>query len=499
MGKISDKSRISSFLALECLKEIEKRFPSSKKDVQKFSEDDIYYVKDKILKFHQNIEDTRYKGFSFFWESNRIRNAFAHDRGNLRQEEIQNLINQFFSLLPKAKSELEQSIGRSYSTNENLRRFEKFGNEEKYGNALERKQLTQSLEDAMSLVLLDSDESISQFDKFSQSSESPQLDEKVLPPNTFGAKEVHKFLQTKNDYQESLLNFAKNHDKLSEQIQEEVLQNTISALDETDLQNDVNPFFDENNFIQKLKNLSSEKLLSSLQQIQQQLQATKTSKENSCNFDFYENEFEEILLQKSQTENSKRKIINLKKDEDANERQEILSRNLKQDLEKSLLERYTAWQIAEIDKRRKKYLEELYKKIEQFKKLEDRLSPIIKEFGCLWDLSEGDFNDVGFEILKEFQDLLENDEALQELADIVGRQAEEKESYEKELREKTELKTEYHPRPAYRGQISGFRLSGEITSSLPSELALLNNPATKIYFAKKFAEKKLLSYDYIKG
>ncbi|MBR7064155.1 MAG: hypothetical protein IKI31_03285, partial [Treponema sp.] len=92
-----------------------------------------------------------------------------------------------------------------------------------------------------------------------------------------------------------------------------------------------------------------------------------------------------------------------------------------------------------------------------------------------------------------------NDEALQELADIVGRQAEEKESYEKELRGKTELKTEYHPRPAYRGQISGLRLSGEITSCLPSELALLNNPATKMYFAKKFAEKKLLSYDYIKG
>ena len=150
-------------------------------------------------------------------------------------------------------------------------------------------------------------------------------------------------------------------------------------------------------------------------------------------------------------------LKNFKKEEETNERLEILARNLKQDLEKSLQERYIAWQLKEIDKKRKKYLEELYKKIEQFKKLKDKLSPIIKEFGRLWDLSSGNFNDVGFEILKEFQDLLENDSALQELADLVGRQAEEKEKYEKELREKTKFKTEYHPKPAY--SWSDFRTS----------------------------------------
>ena len=55
----------------------------------------------------------------------------------------------------------------------------------------------------------------------------------------------------------------------------------------------------------------------------------------------------------------------------------------------------------------------------------------------------------------------------------------------KELREKTEFKTEYHPKNAYRGQISGLRLSGDISSAIPSELAMLKNPATKLYFYKK--------------
>ena len=83
------------------------------------------------------------------------------------------------------------------------------------------------------------------------------------------------------------------------------------------------------------------------------------------------------------------------------------------------------------------------------------------------------------------------------MQDLIGRQEGEKERFEKELRDKVEIKTEFHPKNAYRGQISGVRLSGEISSALPSELALSKNPRTKLYFAQKVAEKKLLSYAYI--
>lgn len=91
---------------------------------------------------------------------------------------------------------------------------------------------------------------------------------------------------------------------------------------------------------------------------------------------------------------------------------------------------------------------------------------------------------------KDFSDLLENDTSLKELAELIGRQEAEKERYEKELRDKVEIKTEFHPKSAYRGQISGLRLSGEISSALPTELAMSQNPVTKLYFAQKFAEKK---------
>ena len=174
----------------------------------------------------------------------------------------------------------------------------------------------------------------------------------------------------------------------------------------------------------------------------------------------------------------------------------MLSRNLKSDVKKSLHERFLAWQLSEIDRRRKAYLKDLYKRIAQFKKLEELLSPFTRQLGRLWDLADGSFDNYGFELLRDFSDLLENDESLKELSDLIGRAEAEKERYEKELREKIDMRVEFHSKPAYRGQISGLKLSGDISSAVPSELAMFKNPGAKLYFSQKFAEKKLLSYKY---
>ncbi len=152
--------------------------------------------------------------------------------------------------------------------------------------------------------------------------------------------------------------------------------------------------------------------------------------------------------------------------------------------------------MEQLEEERKKFMEELYKKIENFQKLEQVLSPFIDDLGRLWDLSNMPFQDTGFDILKQYADILENDEFLIELAKLLGRQGREQNYYEKELRDKVELITEYEPKPAFRGEISGLKLSNDISSAIPSELALYKNPKTKKYFMLKFAQKQLLSYAY---
>lgn len=476
---ISDKSRRFSLLALDELSKIQKQYLSAP-EVKSLNEEKISWLNERMRSFHESVVKTNYKKFSFLQESKTVRNTIAHSTGELSQEELEATWKKFFAFSDKARLELQNNITKSYSENKEIRQFEKFGSQ-KIGNQLERMALTQSLSDAMESSVSNS--------------------EKIPFSNSQSGIETAKFLQTENQNQESLLDYAKKNPKLNEQIQSEILENLSAAYDETEITSPENPFYNENLFVNKVSKLRDEDLLKNLSVYSEKLFATTTGKDNSANFVFYKKEYEALqqkLKPVKKTEKEKReKNKSVISQKEYLSELAIIARNLKIDLQKSLTERYTAWQLEEIDKKRRKYLEELYKKLEQFKKLEELLSPFIKSFGRLWDLSAGCFNDYGFEILKDFADLLENDKALKELADLIGRQENEKERYEIELRDKIEIKTEYHPKNAYRGQISGLRLSGEITSALPSELALFQNSATKVYFSQKFAEKKLLSYAYI--
>lgn len=469
--QISDKSRHYTLVALEDLKEILEEHPKLPQ-ISEMSKKDIRSLKDQVRSFFESVKKIAYKGFSFLKDCKDVRNFVAHTTGDIKDEDVFEYFKTFFSFADKAKSELEQNVRRSYSERKEIRKIEKFGPAE-FGNELERKHLTQSIADECDTSLKD--------------------DEKIEFSELQSHQEAKKFLQPENQEQKELLDFAKNHEELNQQIQGEILNTLQTAYDETEITDPKNPFYDENIFMHSLKNLSDEDLLKNIPELQTLLYKTKTGKDNSANFDFYKKQYEKLLEPESDKNKEKKAKTKIDKHQ-----LEILSRNLKKDLQESLQERYTAWQLEEIDKKRKAYLEELYKKIAQFKKLEELLSPFIRNFGRLWDLSKTDFNDYGFDILKmkEFAELLENDKSLQELADLIGRQNGETERYEKELREKIDIKTEFHPKPAYRGQISGIRLSGEISSALPSALAMSANPKTKPYFNLQVTEKKLPSYSY---
>ena len=335
--------------------------------------------------------------------------------------------------------------------NNKIRRFIKFGSSA-FGGETERKALAQSLSDAL----------------------DPSLDDSEKHPFTGeAAKEAEKFILTENREQKELLDFAATHPVLSSEIQAEILEILSETYDETDLENPDNPFYEENVFLRKTDSVSNEALFANLHKYVENLYRTATGRNNSADFGFYAG-----LLKSKSAE------------------LETLARNLKNDLKNSLKLRHAAWQLGQIEKKRENYLEELYEKIEQFKKLEDLLSSFTKNSGLLWSLSGSVLSDSGFEVLQNFADLLENNRSLQELAALIGRQNAESERYERQLRDKIGIKTEFHPKPAYRGQISGLSLGGAISSVLPSELAMSQNPSAKICFAQKFAEKKLLSYAY---
>jgi uncharacterized protein with von Willebrand factor type A (vWA) domain len=66
-------------------------------------------------------------------------------------------------------------------------------------------------------------------------------------------------------------------------------------------------------------------------------------------------------------------------------------------------------------------MHELYRKIEEMKKLQEVLPPFTNELGRLWDMSNGHWRNTNFDILKRYAELMQRDKSLQELAEMLGR------------------------------------------------------------------------------
>ncbi|MGP1491651.1 MAG: VWA domain-containing protein [Treponema sp.] len=459
---------------------------------------------------------------------NLTRNKTAHQTEDLSDTAFSNLCSTLFSNIGNIKQNLNANIQRYKQQSKKKRKFEKnAAPESAFGSTLERKQLVDAIEDAIQPI-------------------EPEDIPIAFPQNTFAQVAQHTLSEILHaqDVQE----YMQSHEGLSENIQTDLLewlQKTHGTLENE------NPFLDEAIFVAQQKKQSAEEIAADLSAEKSKIQyhykrlpsvsdsKRETIQESTLDFDFYRKAFAEqkhitdsaaddaaktvpteeaqtspeasIQVDDIQAKNTSgkneqvstthAKTVTQKTEKDtiqweSPEKIEALRRNFIADMEKNLIERKTKWEQERIDAMRKQFLEELYKKIQNFMRLEKLLTPFTKNFGRLWDLSNHPFETSGFEILDTFAKLLEQDESLQELADLLGRQSRTQAVFEKELRDKIVITTEWHPQPAYRGEINGLKYSNDIAAVLPCELAMLKNPAAKKLFQLKFAQKQLLSFEY---
>ncbi|MDR0475241.1 MAG: VWA domain-containing protein [Treponema sp.] len=154
------------------------------------------------------------------------------------------------------------------------------------------------------------------------------------------------------------------------------------------------------------------------------------------------------------------------------------------------------WELDIIEEQRKKFCDDLYKQIEQLKKLQELLEPFMGELGRLWDMSKGRWQKVNFDILKKYAELLERDKSLQELAETLGRMRQAEREYEEEIFADMVIKPAWKAEHAAKSELVGIHESDDISSMLPAEAALLADENTEPLFYKKFAEKKLQTFEY---
>lgn len=472
------KSRIYSQKALKPVNDIIEKYPKGICDITSISEESRALFEKKVQQIRECVKSIKFPTKPSWWEDLRInRNKSSHQIEDFTDSEFIDFSKIIFSNIEEMKHDLELNIEKLKQESKKKRKFENFGSKN-LGSEQERKQLVDAMENQFNPI-------------------EPKDLEIDFPNNKF-SKELesvtHEILQYQNVKQ-----YANSHHGLSENIQTDILE-WIQKVDTT-LENE-NPFVEEAIFIEEQKRKSTIEIAedvsdekSKIKYYYKQLPSVSESKRGSISpsaldFDFYKNAFNE--QKKIKKNKDEKEIISWK----SKEKLEVLQRNFLSDMEKNLIERKNKWEQERIEKARKEFLEGLYKKIEKFIRLEKLLSPFINHMGRLWDLSNGIFEESGFEIFDTFAKLLENDESLQELAKILGKQSRAQSTFEKELRDKVVIKSEWKPKNAYRGEINGLKYSNDISCVLPSELALLRNPATKKLFQLKFAQKQLLSYNY---
>ncbi len=175
---------------------------------------------------------------------------------------------------------------------------------------------------------------------------------------------------------------------------------------------------------------------------------------------------------------------------------ESLRRNFLKDWENILFNKNQRFELEEIDKARQPFVQSLYQKVSDFNRIKELLEPFTSDLRRLWNLSKGIWQKSGFELLKKYSDILEADRTLKELAELLGRYRKaEKEVEEVEI-EKIIIKPKFKPQHARKGEVVGIKESDDISSMLPVEAATLINPFTRLIFLKKFAQKKLATYDF---
>jgi len=482
--------------------------------------DKLDEIESAIKELENNKADSKKRGF-FEWlimkageaiKRTQIRSPLYkefRDLGNdIRHKldtDIDNTLNSIKSNLPKLKSFSEDTFKSVLSSSAALKTFEKFGG---VGSQNDRAKFIDALYDHLT------EKDKSNWAKFPNSQElrpyTTQVEEIINHPElrkltqenqavagqvtediSIWAKELHKSLATQNPFAEeqkmlaetkllSPQDFFTNYEKISDYLKSLYKNKEINF-----------SFFDKK--LKKLdKRLDLDRIIKG--ELKDITRGRAHLKEGIEKF-LESKEFAEFEKQLPFNKDNYRQYAEKKAKEVLNEAKSI-HKNFLKDWEKQLFEKHHKFELDTIDNARKNFMEQLYKKVSEFNKLKELLAPFTRDLGRLWDLSGGTWKNSGFELIKKYADVLENDKAVIELAALLGRYRKAEKEFEEVEIEKVVIRPKFKPRHAAKGEVIGIRESDDISSMLPIEAATLLNPATRPIFLKKFAEKKLTTYDF---
>jgi uncharacterized protein with von Willebrand factor type A (vWA) domain len=141
-------------------------------------------------------------------------------------------------------------------------------------------------------------------------------------------------------------------------------------------------------------------------------------------------------------------------------------------------------------------LEQMKFRISRFRELCQLLGPIQQYLAFSWDLSSSNLQESFFDIVARSNKLMDNKGMITSIAKRLGRLQEKEREYSSRTLREFIRPDSWIPQQAAKSSVVGIRESDDISSMISSEVLLLASPETELLFYLKFAEKKLLTYDY---
>ena len=151
-------------------------------------------------------------------------------------------------------------------------------------------------------------------------------------------------------------------------------------------------------------------------------------------------------------------------------------------------------QLRKLEEEQDTFADLLSKKVEEYQKLKDLVSPFSDYLG--WDMSRELWEETDFDIIQQYDELLQDEQSLKELADLLGRMREAEIEIEEEEFEKSIIRQEWKVDETAKAEIVGVRESDDLSNMLSSEVSLLGDEDTELLFLKKYADKNLLTFRY---
>ena len=153
-----------------------------------------------------------------------------------------------------------------------------------------------------------------------------------------------------------------------------------------------------------------------------------------------------------------------------------------------------AFQLQKLKEEEEEYLELMENKVSEYRRLYSLVSPFSDYLA--WDMSRELWQHSSFDILQKYDELLRNDDAIRELADLLGKLREAEIEMEEETISKTIIRQEWKVDEDSRSEIVGVHESKDLNNLLSSEVSLLGDPATESLFLKKYADSNLLTFRF---